>query len=93
MMRPDDASDESDGNHGVGHAEIAENGLARECRDNLADDTECGQDHDIDFGMAEEPEQMLEQERIAAARGIEESRAKVPVGEKHSDGSGEHRNR
>ena len=72
MVRPDHEADDADGDHRVGHAEIAEDRLAREGRDDLADDAEARQDEDVDFGMAEEPEQVLEQDRIAAA-GIEEA--------------------
>ena len=32
----------------------------------LADHAEAGQDQDVNFGMAEEPEQVLPQQRIAA---------------------------
>ena len=34
----------------------------------MADHAEARQDQDVDFRMAEEPEQMLVQDRIAAAR-------------------------
>ena len=39
-----------------------------EGRDDVADDPEARQDHDIDLGVAEEPEQVLEQHRIATRR-------------------------
>ena len=41
--------------------------------------------------MAEEPEQVLEQHRVAAALGVEEAGAEVAVGEQHGDRTGEHR--
>ena len=80
-MRPDPEADHSDGDHGIGHAEIAEDRLFREGGDDLADDAEGRQDHDIDFRVAEEPEQMLVQQRIAATRRREEGRAEIAVGE------------
>ena len=93
MVRPDDEADEADRHHGVRHAEIAEDGLARERRDDLAGDAEARQDQDIDLGVAEEPEQMLEQDRIAAALGIEERGAEVAVGQQHGDRARQHRQR
>ena len=57
------------------------------------DDAEGRQDHDVDFGVAEEPEQVLVEDRIAAAGRVEESRAEVAVGEQHGDRAGEHRQR
>jgi hypothetical protein len=65
------------GDHGVGHAEIAEDRLCGEGRDDVADDAEGRQDHDVDFGVAEEPEQVLEQHRIAAAGRVEEGVPKL----------------
>ena len=67
-MGPDHKTNQSDGDQGVDHAEITEYGLSREGRDNLADHAEAAQDHDVDFGMTEEPEQVLEEDRISAMR-------------------------
>ena len=44
-----------------------------------------------DFGVAEEPEEMLVKDRVAAAGRVVEGRAEVTVGEQHGDGAGEHR--
>jgi hypothetical protein len=52
---------------GVGHAEIAEHRLPGEGRDDVADHAEAGQDQDVDLGVAEEPEQVLVEQRVAAA--------------------------
>ncbi len=65
-MGPDHEADHADGDHGVGHAEIAEHRLLGEGRDDLADDAEAGNDEDVHFRMAEEPEQVLPEQRIAA---------------------------
>ncbi|KEF90295.1 hypothetical protein RLJV_23815 [Pseudomonas aeruginosa] len=46
---------------------VAEQRLAREGRDDRTDRTEGGQDHDVHLGVAEEPEHVLEQHRVAAA--------------------------
>ncbi len=93
VVRPHDEPDAADRHHGVGHAEIAEHGLLRERRDDLADDAEARHDQDVHLGMAEEPEQVLEQDRVATAVGREEGRAEVTVGEQHGDGTGKHRQR
>ena len=50
------------------------------------------QDHDVDLGVAEEPEQVLPQQRRAALGRVEERAAEVAVGQQHrrraaSDGS------
>ena len=81
MVGPNDESDDADGDHGVGHAEISEDGLAGEGRHDLTDHAERRQDEDVDLGMAEEPEQMLEQDGIAALRGVKKGGAEVAVGE------------
>ena len=49
-----------------------------------------GQQHDVDLGMAEEPEEMLPEDRVAAAVGVEERGAEVLV-EEHHDAAGEQR--
>ena len=93
VMGPDDEADEADRHHRIGHAEIAEHRLLGEGRHDVADDAEGRQDHDVDFGVAEEPEQVLEQDRVAAAGRIEEGRAEVAVGQQHGDRAGQHRHR
>ena len=91
VMRPDDEADQRNRDHRIDHSEIAEDGLAAEGRDDLTDHPEPGNDHDVDFGMAEEPEQVLVEDDIAAGARIEEGRAEVTVGQKHGDRAREHR--
>ena len=79
--------------HRVDHAQIAEDRLLAEGRDHVADDAEARQDHDVDFRMAEEPEQMLEQHRIAAAGRVEERGAEIAVADQHGDRARQHRHR
>jgi hypothetical protein len=79
-VRPDDEPDHADRDHRIGHAEIAEHRLQAERRDDLADHSEARKDHDVDLGVAEEPEQMLVENRVAAAAGIEEGRPEIAVG-------------
>ena len=93
VVRPHHEADHADRHHGVGHAEIAEDRLAAEGRDHVADDAEARHDHDVDLGVAEEPEQVLEQHRIAAAGRIEERGAEIAVADQHGDRAGQHRDR
>ena len=52
----------------VDHDRVAEERLAREDRDDLGDDAHRGQDQDVHLGVAEDPEQVLPEERVAAVR-------------------------
>ena len=72
VVRPDDERQDRDRRGRVHHRGVAEQRLARERRDDLRDDAERRQDHDVDLGMAEEPEDVLEHHRVAAAGGVEE---------------------
>ena len=49
-------------------ADVAEDRLAAEHRQDLGDDAEERQRDDVDLGMAEEPEQVLPQDRAAVGR-------------------------
>ena len=74
-MSPDDRSDNADRHHCVDHAQIAKDRLPTEGGDNVANDPEPGQDHDVDG-------------RVSAAGGIKERGTEVPVGDQHRDGAG-----
>ena len=50
------------------HERIPEQRLARERGQNLGDDAHRRQDQDVDLRMAEQPEHMLPEERVAAGR-------------------------
>ena len=80
-----------DGDHREDHEPVAEEGLAREDRDHLADDPEVGQDQDVDLRVAEEPEQVLPQDRAAAQRRVEEGAAEVAVDEQEGEADGDRR--
>jgi hypothetical protein len=56
---------------------VAEDALAAEGGDHLGDDAHAGQDHDVDGGVRVEPEQVLEEKRVAALGGIEDADAEV----------------
>src|SRR3546814_7099871 len=51
------------------------------------------QDHDVHFGVAEEPEEMLVEDGVAAAGRIIKGGAEVAVCQQHRDRRGEHRQR
>ncbi len=80
VVCPHDEADAADGDHRVDHRHVAEDRLAAEGRDDVADDAKARQDQDVHFGVAEEPEQVLEQDRVAAAVRGEEGRAEIAVG-------------
>ena len=60
--------DEPDRDAGEHDERVAEQRLAREHRQDLGDDAHAGQDQDVHLGMAEQPEQVLLQQRVAAGR-------------------------
>jgi hypothetical protein len=62
----------NDSEEGEHHRPVAEQRLAREHGDDLADDPEDGQDDDIDLGVAEEPEDVLVEDLAAAGGDVEE---------------------
>ncbi len=72
-MRPDQESEDRDSDRGESDKTIAEDTLAREAGDDLGDDAHRGQNHDVDGGMRVEPEQVLEQKRIAAEFRVEDA--------------------
>ena len=83
-MRPDQKSEDSDGDRREGHEAVAENTLAREAGDDFAHDAHRGQNHDVDGGMRVEPEQVLKQHRVAAQLGIKDSQMQGPLrGDQH----------
>ncbi len=65
---------DGDAEDGERHGLVSEDSFAREAADDLADDAHAGQDHDVDSGVRVEPEQVLEQKRIAAEGRIEDSK-------------------
>ena len=66
VVDPDAEAEEGDGGDGVDHDRVAEERFAREDRDDLRDETEGRQDQDVDLGVAEDPEEVLPEHRVAA---------------------------
>ena len=58
-----------DRERGQHQAGVAEHGPPGEHRQHLGDDAEVGQHEDVHLGVAEEPEQVLPQDRLTAAAG------------------------
>ena len=90
MVSPHNEADEADGNHRVGHPKVAEDRLAGERADHVAYDTESRQDHDVHFRVTKEPEQMLEQHRVAAF-GTEETSSQRVVSQQHRNRAAQYR--
>ena len=91
VVRPHDEAEDRDRQRRERHEAVAEDRLAREGRDQLAHHAERRQDHDVDGRVRVEPEQVLEQHRVAAARRVEDAEAEGALDEQHHDGDGDHR--
>ena len=80
-MRPNQKAQKGDSNAGKRDERVAKDVFPSKTRNDLADDAHGGQDHDIDNGMRVEPEQVLEQERIATQGRVEDADAHDPFGD------------
>ena len=76
VVAPDQEAQDRDGHAREGDDLVAENPLARKTGNDLADHAHGRQNHDVDGGMRIEPEQVLEQQGIAAQRGREDAHVK-----------------
>ena len=70
---------------------VGEERFAGEHRQDLHDDAETGQRHDVHLGVAEEPEQVLPQEATAPVLVDEERRLRRPI--QHAEEAGHHQGR
>ena len=68
VVRPDREAEHEDPEQRDRHQPVAEDRLAAHHRDDLGDDPEAGQDHDVDGRVAVEPEDVLVAEDVAAVR-------------------------
>jgi hypothetical protein len=80
---PDEERVEADRDRRECDRRIAEDRLAREDGDDLRDDPHHGQDHHVDLGVPEEPEHVLEEQRVATLVRLEEVGPILPVEEQH----------
>ena len=91
VVRPHAEADEADAHRGRDHGRIAEDGLAREDGNDLVGDGEGGQHEDVDFGVAEDPEEVHPEDGGAAGLGVEEVAAEIAIDEQHDLRGGERR--
>ena len=91
VVGPDQEADRGDGEARHRDEAVAEDALAREAGDDLADHPHRGQDHDVDGGVRVEPEQVLEEDRVAAAVGVEEAEVEDPLEGHEQDRDRDHR--
>ena len=83
-MSPDEEAKESDGEDGEDHRAIAEDRFSGKRRENVRSQTHARQDGYIDFRVAEEPEQMLPQDRRAARMRLYDILDVKPCGNKET---------
>ncbi len=91
VMRPDKEAEDRDRHRRERNRRIAEDALAAEGRNHFGDHAHAGQNHDVDGGMRVEPEQVLEQKRIAALGRIEDADADRALQNDQHEGDGQHR--
>jgi hypothetical protein len=91
VVRPHTHRQSADRQGGGDHALVAENRLLGHRREDLGDDTEVGEGEDVHLGVAEEPEQVLPQQRLAATVRVVEVGAEVAVEPQHGHRRGQHR--
>ena len=78
VVSPDEEADQGDGDAAHGHEAVAEDLAAAEGGDDLAHDAHGGQDHDVHGRVRVEPEEVLEEDRVAAVGRIENAGVEQP---------------
>ena len=91
VVAPHEEADDRDGERRERDERIAEDVLARERLDELADHAHRRQDHDVDRRVAVEPEQVLEEHRVAAQRRIEDPHVQRALGRDQQHRDRDHR--
>src|ERR1700722_7264395 len=89
MVRPDQETEDRDCDRGERNETVAKDALAREAGEDLGDYTHRRQNHDVDGGVRVEPEQMLEEQRIAAEFRIEDAEMQGSLYRDQDDGDGD----
>ena len=79
VVRPHEEAEDGNRQAREGDERVAEDALAREAGDDLADRAHRRQNHDVDGRVRVEPEHVLEQHRVAAERGIEDAEAEAAL--------------
>ena len=75
----------------IGDELVAEDALAGEAGDDLADHAHARQDHDVDRRVRVEPEEVLEEDRIAAERRVENADVEGTLERHQQDRHRDHR--
>ena len=83
VMRPDAHADETDGQRGGHHDRIAENRLAGKYRNDFGNEGKGGDHQNVDFRMAEDPEEVHPQYGGASGLRVEEVRSQVAIEAEH----------
>src|SRR5208282_5963949 len=91
MVSPDEETDHGNRHAGKRHEAVAENTLAREAGDELADYAHARQNHDVDGRVRIKPEQVLKQNRVAANRRVEDADVKQALKTQQENGDGDDR--
>ena len=79
VVRPHCEAEHHDRQQRERHHPVAEDRFSRLHRDDLGDDPEAGQHHDVDGGVRVEPEDVLIAEHVAAVSRLEEVRVQDAV--------------
>ena len=74
-MAPNEKTEERDAQAGVDDEVVTEDRFAGKRGDQFAHDAHGGKDHDVDRRMRIEPEEMLEEKRVATDAGIKNADA------------------
>jgi hypothetical protein len=92
VVRPHGDREGTDEQRGSDQPDVAKDGLAAEDGQHFGDDAEERQGNDVDLGVTEEPEQVLEQDRPAVGR-VEDVGTEHPIRLQDQQGGGEDRER
>src|SRR5687768_9501539 len=91
MVSPNEETENGDRDRRERDELIAKDLLSREVRDQFAYHTHARKDHDVDGRMRIEPEQVLEQNRVAAYGWIEDADPDEPLDREHEYRDRDHR--
>ena len=91
VVSPDQKAQHRDGHAREGDDLVAEDALSREARNDLADHSHRRQNHDVNGRVRIEPEQMLEQQRVAAERRSKDADVEEALEGQKEDGDRQHR--
>src|SRR5277367_1154016 len=87
-MRPDEEADDGNGDTRCGDERVTKNRFAGERGNDFADHTHGRQNHDVHGRMGVKPEEVLEENRVAAESRVEEAevQAALETDEEERDG-------